>query len=169
MKAQYRSLPIEALVDGMRAAALVDTSCITILLSPKLVHGYGGKGTTVKVVDRMKVNCRGSQQVELQLCGMKLTIEVIIIDRIINGINIVGIDVISKLWGLVVKKMMRLSLERCIMLQLSKSQTVAELMTKISKSFDHEKWTVEWHWKGEPPVLQNKMNSTGIPGRTKRV
>ena len=64
MKVQYRSLPIiEVLADGMRAVALINTGCTTTtLLSPKLVHGYGGNRTTIKAVDGTEVKYRGTRQ-----------------------------------------------------------------------------------------------------------
>ena len=85
-------------MNGIKAAALTDSGCTTIL-SPRLARGYDGSRIAIKALDGIEVKCRGTRQVEIKSGGMRLTTKVIIVERII-----IGIDLICELRGLTVKK-----------------------------------------------------------------
>lgn len=44
--------------------------------------------SSVRVVDGTEVECRGSSNVEMVAQGMRLRLHVIVIDRVVNGINV---------------------------------------------------------------------------------
>ena len=91
-------------MNGTKTAALIDTGCITTLLSPKLTCGYSRIRTVLKAVDRTEVKCSGTRQTEKELGGKRLITKVIIVEHIINHIDIIiGMDFICELRALTVK------------------------------------------------------------------
>ena len=149
---------------GMRATALIDTGCTTTLLSPKLTRGCGGSRTTIRTVDGTEVKCRGTRQIEIELGGERLTTKAIIMERLINDIDIIiGMDVICRLGGLTVKNgQVKFGETYCAV--AAEEKNCCEIEDKDFKAvFDGKKWTVEWRWKGEPPLLENKVEYYKTP------
>ena len=52
------------------------------------MNGCGRYGT-VKAVDGRDIKCKGAWQVEIKVCGVRVKVEVILMNRIIDGIDII--------------------------------------------------------------------------------
>ena len=66
-------------------------------------------------------------------------------------------DVICELRGLMVKNgEVKFGKTHCAV--ATQELNYCKIEDKYFKAeFDRKKWTVEWHWKGESPVLDNKV------------
>lgn len=158
MKARYWPLPIiEVEVNDSVMTALVDTGCTTTLINSKLLKRYGRSGT-VKAVDGRNIECKGARQVEIKVCGMHVKVRAILMNHIVDGIDvIIGMDVINELGGVTIKKAkVKFGDIQCAV--AAHQLNVCKIEDKdFEANFDGDKWTVRWTWKGEPPVLQNKV------------
>ena len=155
---QYWPLPIiEVVVNNTVMTALVDTGCTTTLINSRLMSGCGRCGT-VKAVDGRDIKCKGVWQVEIKVRGVRVKVEAILMNRIIDGINvIIGMDVINEIGGVTIKEAeVKFGDVHCAVAAFRLN--VCKIEDKdFEANFDGEKWTVKWKWKGEPPVLQNRM------------
>ena len=105
LKAQYWPLPIiEIVVNNTVMTALVDTGCTTTLINYRLMSVCGRCGTVI-AVDGRDIKCKGARQVEIKVHGVQVKVEAILMNRIIDGIDvIIGMDVINEMGGLTIKK-----------------------------------------------------------------
>ena len=80
----------------------------------------------------------------------------IIVEYIINNIDIIiGMNVICELRGLIVKNgQVKFREIRCAVAAQEPNYFEDK---NVKADFNSEKWTRERCWKGEPPVLENKM------------
>ena len=87
-----------------------------------------------------------------ELGGKRLTTKVIIIECLINIM-----DIICELGGLTMKNdKVKFGETHCVV--AAQEPNYCGIEDKDFKAeFNSEKWTVEWHWKGKPPVLENKV------------
>ena len=136
--------------------ALVDTGCTTTLINSRLMSGCGRCGT-VKAVDGRDLKCKGARQVEIKVCGVRVKVEAILMNRIIDGIDvIIGMDVINVMGGVTIKKAeVKFGDVHCAI--AAHRLNVCKIADEDLANFNGEKWTVKWKWKGEPPVLQNRV------------
>ena len=82
--------------------ALVYTGCTTTLVTPKIVKDWNGK-SRITVVDGRDVDCKGISLVKLVVSGMKLNINAVVTDRMVEGIDLVlGMDAIRQLGGVLI-------------------------------------------------------------------
>ena len=135
--------------------ALVDTGCSTALINSRLMSGCGRCGT-VKAIDGRDIKCKGAWQVEIKARGVRVKVEVILMNRIIDGIDIIiGMDVINEMGGVTIKKAeVKFGDVHCAV--AAHRLNVCKIEDKdFEANFDGEKWMVKW--KGEPPVLQNRV------------
>ena len=152
LKVQYCPLPIiEVVVNNTVMTALVDTGCTTTLINSRLMSGCGRRGT-VKAVDGRDIKCKGARQVEIKVRGVRVKVEVILMNRIIDRVDvIIGMDVINEMGGVIIKKAeVKFGDVHCAM--AAQWLNVCKIEDKdFEANFDGEKWT------GEPPVLQNRV------------
>ena len=93
---------------------------------------------------------------EIEVRGLQVKVEVILMNHIIDGINvIIGMDVINEMGGVTIKKVeMKFGDVHCAV--AAHRLNVCKIEDKdFVANLDGEKWTVKW--KGEPPVLQNRV------------
>ena len=117
-----------------------------------------GRCGTVKAVDGRDIKHKGAQQVEIKVCGVRVKVEVILMNRIIEGINvIIGMDVINEMGGVTIKEAeVKFGDVHCAV--AAHWLNICKIEDKdFEENFDGEKWMVKWKWKGEPPVLQNEI------------
>ena len=79
-------------------------------------------------------------------------------NRLIDGIDvIIGMDVINEMGGVTIKEAeVKFGDVRCAV--AAHRLNVCKIEDKdFEANFDGEKLTVKWKWKGEPPVLQNRV------------
>ena len=158
LKAQYWPLPIiEVVVNNTVMTALVDTGCTTTLINSRLMSGCSRCGI-VKAVDGRDIKCKRARQVEIKVRGVQVKVEAILMNRIIDGIDvIIGMDVINEMGGVTIKEAEeKFGDVHCAV--AAHRLNVCKIEDKdFEANFDGEKWMVKWKWKGEPPVLQNRV------------
>ena len=86
-------------VGGRSFRALVDTGCTNSMIRGS--HGEVVSGcTSVSAFDGSQVQCRGTVRVTCDVRGRELVIDMIVVETLIKGIDIVlGLDVINELGG----------------------------------------------------------------------
>ena len=95
---------IEVVVNNTVMTTLVDTGYTTTLINSRLMSGCG-RCSTVKAVDGRDIKCKGAWQVEIKVCGIRVKVEAILMNHIIDGIDvIIGMDVINEMGGVTIKK-----------------------------------------------------------------
>ena len=144
-------------MNNMVMTALVDTGYTTTLINSRLMSGCGRCGT-VKAVDGGDIKCKGAWQVEIKVCGVRVKVEVILMNCIIDGIDvIIGMDVINQMGGVTIKEAeVKFGDVHCAV--AAHRMNVCKIEDKdFEANFKGEKWMVKWKWKGEPPVLQNRV------------
>lgn len=88
---------------GRRVRALVDSGCSTTVCASRLVGECTEKCRGLVAVDGREVECEGTKEVELTVQGVQLSIRVIVLVKVIEGMDIVmGMDVISHLGGVTI-------------------------------------------------------------------
>ena len=59
----------------------------------------------LKAVDGRDIKCNGARQVEIKIRGVRVKVEAILMNHIIDGIDvIIGMDVISEMGGVTIKE-----------------------------------------------------------------
>lgn len=173
---------IDVRVRGQRVVkALVDTGCTKTVVSSHLVGKCEGE-VYVIAFDGSRVKCRGRREVTLNVCGTEMIVDTIITDRIFGGVEMVlGMDVINRMGGVaIVNGKAEFSGVCCgVKTQMLESDEngVDENMSSgieddckiigrqeiikdsdFEASFDGENWTASWVWKGDIPMLKNKVD-----------
>ena len=110
-----------------------------------------GRCGTVKAVDG-RGKCKGARRGEIKVRGVRLKVEAILMNRIIDGM-----DVINEMRGVTIKEAeVKFGDVHCVV--SAHRLNVCKIEDKdFEANFDGEKWTVKWKWKGEPPVLHNRV------------
>ena len=155
LKVQYWPLPIIVVVNNTVMTALVDTGCTTTLINSRLMSGCSRCGTE-KAVDGRDIKCKGARQVEIKVRGVRVKVEVILMNRIIDRIDVmIGMDVINEMGGVTIKEAeVKFGDVHCAV--AAHRLNVCKIEDKdFEANFNGEKWTVKW--KGESPVLQNRV------------
>ena len=90
---------IEVVVNGQMAKALVDTGCTRTMVRGDLSSQAMGE-RVLAAVDGREVRCRGSAHAEIVVGRNMVRQEVVVMDWMVGGIDVViGMDIISKLGG----------------------------------------------------------------------
>ena len=144
--------------------ALVDIGCTTTLVTLEIVEDWNRK-SRITVVDGRDVDCKGISLVKLVVSGMKLNINAVVIDRMVEGIGLVmGMDAISQLGGVLINDdRVNFGAAKCaVAVHLSKDCKVGKEKEEMviedqdfRTEFNGRAWTVEWYWKENPPELRN--------------
>ena len=173
---------------GQRVArALVDTGCSTTVVASRLVGKCEREGGRLVSVDGGEIKCEGTRNIELTVQGVRLRLRVMVLRKVLDGIDVVmGMDAISQLGGVTIadgREPITFGKELCLIAgsRVAGAVTVgsATMETDVAKcrsvvaavatesfriedkdfiaDFDGEKWVVEWVWKGELPVLKNRV------------
>lgn len=116
------------------------------------------------------MECCGEADAEIVVRNMPLRLRVIVLDRLISGIDVVlGLDAIDRLGGAIIAKGqvkfgnqsapgVTGSVTRGDTNQPSKPRPCLIEDDDFRACFDGEKWMVEWRWTAEPPVLTNQVS-----------
>ena len=165
-------------VNNQPVRGLVDTGCSTTLVHSKLVPKCSGSSTVV-AFDGKTVNCEGYALVNLAVGGQCLPIQVVVVDCLLPGVEVVlGNDVIDTLGGVYVNRgtvsfgrsgHYVVSSEtpgvRCGAVgQVGSEEPAVKPIMEIADKdfcavFDGKIWTVEWCWRDNgAPVLKNKIS-----------
>lgn len=206
VKALPSSLPVvDVQVGGRWSKALVDTGCSTTVMSTRVAGKCEGVDYRLMTVGGDEIRCEGMKEVKLTIRGDVLTVNVIVLEKLIGGIDVVmGMDVIVRLGGIRVvggrvpvmfgkeaDKVVRSGERQCAMtvgvdtegkpvkatkVEIERGIHTNAVLPKIGNEelkgvnsciikdkdfvaeFDGEKWEVEWFWKGESPVLKNRVS-----------
>ena len=112
----------------------------------------------MKEVDGRDIKCKGARKVEIKVRGVRVKVEAILMNRIIDGIDvIIGMDVINEMGGVTIKEA-EVKFGDVHSAVAAHRLNVCKIEDKdFEANFDGEKWTAKWKWKGEPPVLQNRV------------
>lgn len=166
---QAHALPvIEVTLEGRRVRALVDTGCATTVVCSRIVGGCKGVNYMV-AFDGSRVKCQGKRELQLGVRGIDMSVEAIVSERILNGIDIVlGMDVVDIMGGVtVLGKNVEFGTNSCNAVLQYKENIIAKPMENMvgdtiedkdfKATFNGRHWTVEWVWKSDPPVLTNKI------------
>ena len=170
---------IQLQVNKHRVRGLVDSGCTKTIVHSKLVTDCTGE-TLIRAFDGRQVRCRGYAMVELMIDKRQLTINAVVSDKMINGVDIVvGLDVIREFGGVKIREgHVQFLNNDCALVAASDDgpRHVGENLglcevedEDFHAVFDGKEWTVEWFWKNDKPVLKNKVtcyNST-LTGDTK--
>ena len=95
---------------------------------------------------------------EIKIRGIRVKVEAILMNRIIDAFDvIIGMDVINEMGGVTIKEAeVKFGDVHCAM--AAHRLNVCKIEDKdFEANFNGEKWTVKWKWKGEPPVLQDRV------------
>ena len=153
-------------MNGRKLRALVDTDCTTTLVTPEIAEDWNGK-SRITVIDGRDVDCKGISLVTLVVRRMKLNIDAVIMDRMVEGIDLVmGMDVIRQMGRVLINgDGIDFGAVKCaVAVHSSKDCEVGkekeEMVIKdrdFQAEFDGRTWTVEWYWKESPPELRNRV------------
>ena len=192
---------------GREVRALVDTGCSTTVLASYLMPKCEGMESCLTAVDGREIVCDGEGNVELTVQGIHLSVNAIILGRLVDGVDVVlGMDAINQLGGVVIAKGEPVKfgkvMKKCclpvrnegaqcaVMVEKQKLEKSDEAKGKPRRSvdnkelrkepckiddkgfaarFDGERWEVEWLWKGDRPVLKNRIGcyEHSLKGRVK--
>lgn len=102
IKVQYWPLPIiKVVVNNTVMTGLVDTVCTITLIKCKLMC----RSCTVKAIDGWDIKCKGAQQVVIKIHGVRVKLKAILMNRAIDGIDvIIGMNVINEMGDVTIKK-----------------------------------------------------------------
>ena len=125
----------------------------------------GKRQSYVTAFDGSKVICKGNGTVTIDVCGKMCHSEVIVVDNLLRGIDVVlGMDVINKLGGVMVTgSEIQFGSQRrdCCSVVENDVEKDAKAMIIDDKNFfgefDGEAWTVKWVWKGDKPPELKKI------------
>lgn len=88
---------------GREVKALVGTGCSTTVMASYLMPKCEGKESSLMAVDGRETLCEGEENVELTVQGIHLSVNAIILGRLVDGVDLVlGMDAISQLGGVVI-------------------------------------------------------------------
>ena len=90
------------MINGRKLRALVDTGSTTTLVTPEIAEDWNGKSRTT-IVDGRDVDCKEISWVKFVVSGMKLNINAVVMDRMVEGIDLVmRMDAIRQLGGVLI-------------------------------------------------------------------
>ena len=174
-------MPIVAVnINGCFRRALVDTRCTTTIVHSTVVAERRSGSSYVIAFDGSVVQCKESGGLEITVGEVTITVDAIVVERIVKGVDVVlGLDAITQLGGVTIYNGMikfghvHVTATACV-------ETISELAdnneaciirdTDFLAKFDGEFWTVEWFWKNKkPPKLTNTIGlyNRGLEGRKK--
>ena len=89
-------------MNSRKLSALVDTVCTTTLVTPEIAEDWTGR-SRITIVGGRDEDCKGISLMKLVVSGKKLNINAIVMDRMVEGIDLVmGMDVIRQLGGVLI-------------------------------------------------------------------
>lgn len=86
------------MVEGRRVRALVDSGCSTTVLAVGVVGQCKKNSMSLMAVDGREIKCWGTAEVELTVENVRVRVQALVLEKVIDGIEVVmGMDVISQL------------------------------------------------------------------------
>ena len=156
----------------------MDSGCTRTIVHSHLVGDCAGE-TMIDTFDGGHAVCKGSTVVIVVIDDRTLSLNAIVSDRMLKGVDIIlGLDVIDILGGVIIRgREARFLAQECAVAAagepVSEEPNVCEVTDEdFHAVFDGKCWTVEWFWKGEPPaLLENTVScyTTGLTGKKKEV
>lgn len=181
------ALPIvDAVINGRKVRALIDTGCSRSILASWLCKSSGGSSCSIISVDGSEVSCIGEASVSVVAMGRSVDVSCLIARKLFSGVgSVLGMDFILAVGGVQVSnegvsltkthigrtpKSLPGGSDVAAVSQLSEVITVED--SDFVATFDEGKWTVKWKWKNDiPPKLRNGIDcykSTKQPEICKR-
>lgn len=157
-----QALPsVEVRVDGKLRRALVDTGCTQSMLAAESGEEGGEKG--VQTVDGRVISGVGEKDVEMEVDGRRMVVKCLVMPSLVEDFKvIIGMDVITRISGVVVNGSgvrFGAAAAAAAAVSVKEKAEVVEINDKdFEARFDGEKWTIGWKWKGEAPVLTNRVS-----------
>lgn len=167
------ALPVINGVVGKRSArVLVDTGCSKSVVGSWMIGDFGAWKGTIVGVDGHEVSCLGYTIVPIEVDGLTVEVDCVVMERLIEGVDVVlGMDFIQAVGGLQWKQgkvrflkdradERQLTLSRKVQVAASQAKPVLTVEDKdFEARFDGRSWTVKWRWRdGQPPVLINEVD-----------
>ena len=153
-------------MNGRKLRDRVDTGCTATLVIPEIAEDLNGK-SRITVIDGRDVDCKGVSLVKLVISGMKLNINVVVTDRMVEGIYLLmGMDSIRQLGGVLINgDGVDFGAAKCaVAVPSSKDCEVGKEKEEVViedqdfwAEFDGRARTVEWYWKESSPELANRV------------
>ena len=166
-------------MNGQPVRALIDTGCSWSIVAPWVTQARGG-GSSILAVDGGEVQSLGEAEVELVVGGIALTLECLVVGRLIKGVDVIlGMDLVGHLGGVtvsvdevqfkggkavkVIEVRFRDARASVLKTGISAVSAVPDGLSIVDSDFtarfDGSAWTVTWHWReGQPPTLKNEVS-----------
>lgn len=180
LKNCFSKLPLKKVkLNNEWVFGLADSGCTKSIVTRKFVRNFGGSEDIMGVDGRM-VKTRGRGIVIIEINGVKKKLEVLVMDRMMNDIEIIlGMDVISEFGGVNIgkngivfgvenikseteEKIIKEDVVKKVGGKMEKSEIKKNLCCEIddkdfSAIFDGSFWTIKWKWRRAEPILRNKV------------
>ena len=161
MKYSAALLKCEVRVGGRKCVALVDTGCAQSIVTASHASGVEQGECTVVTVNGTKVTGIRESVVQLQVGSVTVRARCLVLEKLLAGFDVVlGMDIIDQLGLSVQGSRAVLGKVRCrpsAAVVRAAAPTVSLSDSDYNAVFDGSRWTVEWKWKSEPPLLHNKV------------
>jgi len=165
------------LINGVTFKSLVDTGCQQSVVSSNVVHLLGEKHTSVpKIVTMLDGNttmCLGEVSLKITAGTRCVNVRCLVSKSLVCGCAaIIGMDAVKGLGGLTVSSQGVPSFggarqyDKLAVVAVGVSNKPCSLQVEDADfvaSFNDNKWTVTWKWKGGEPVLKNQCGQYEIP------
>lgn len=147
----------------------MDSGCGKSIVPRRLVGLARGGPRNVITVDGSRVRCSGTVTVTVEVDGARVTLECLVMDNLLKGVDVVlGVDFIGRIGGVSLtssgvefahRPHGRVTMAAAAAAAPTKTSTLNIEDRDFQATFDGRRWTVKWKWKEEPPVLRNKVPS----------
>ena len=152
--------------NGYFRRALVDTGCTTTVVHSTVVADCRSSSSSVIAFDGNAIQCKRRGGLEITVGEEIITVDAIIVESIVKGVDIVlGLDAITQLGGVTIHNGMikfghvQFTATACAdpISELADANDACSINdTDFLAKFNGEFWTVECFWKNQmPPKLTN--------------
>ena len=169
-------LIVRVAVNGVQAQALIDIGCGKSIISPRFSTSTAfGPLATIVTINEDRVSCQGYARVLVECSGMSARIECLVLDKLVDGVDVVlGMDAIELFGGVMITSteiflgtntaIRRQS--RALTSKPSCGAACGAVPTAVpiddrdfEASFDGKEWTARWKLKKDPAMLRNTTAS----------
>ena len=159
VKSSLTGVPvINIRLNGQSVQALVDTGCTKSMVRTGLCDKVESE-TVLVAFDGSEVECKGAARVNVSIGSKSVTQEVLVMDQMVGGIDmVIGMDLMTLLGGVRVSKGQVQFGDICAVAW--GEQRKPDIEDKDFEAFfDGKSWEVRYFWtEGGPPVLKNSVS-----------
>lgn len=160
-------------IHNISVKTLIDSGCEQSVISRELVDRLQlrlvGPGRTVKMLNGNTTQCCGEVDVEVYVGGNSVRLRCLVAPELVCGCGLIlGVDGIRKLDGVTISSSNHVQFgcsDRLVVAIGTEEPGDSNLRVEDSDfiaNFDGSKWTVQWKWKAEEPVLRNQCGEYSI-------